>query len=122
MSEEETTAVPGAPETSETSAPDAEVHVPVETQETVEVGLVRTVRYGAILVGGAALFALIGFVASFFYPVEEDADYTVGQVAGYMIVVGAAIGLGVAAVVALILSRIAKRRTGSALVVHTTVS
>jgi len=105
----------------ETSVPGEELHLPVETQTTHEVGLVRTVRYGPILGGSAALFALLGFLISFFFPVEEGADYTVGQVAGFMLVVGAAIGLGIGALLALLLNRIARRRTGSAIAVLTTV-
>lgn len=87
----------------------------------VEVGLQRSVRYGRILIGAAALGALIGAIASLFFPVAEGADYELGQVAGLMAVVGGAIGLALGALLSLLLGIVARRNRGAAIAVQTDV-
>ncbi len=87
----------------------------------IEVGLQRSVRYGRILIGAAALGALIGAIASLFFPVAEGADYELGQVAGLMAVVGGAIGLALGALLSLLLGIVARRNRGAAIAVQTDV-
>lgn len=96
-------------------------HVPVETRTQIEVELVRSVRYGPIMVVGAAIGAVLLGVAALFFPVSDDAEYELGQVVGLMAVVGAAIGLALGGILALILGLVAKRSRGAALAVQTDV-
>lgn len=99
----------------------AEAPEPVETRTTVEVGLVRSVRYGPIMIGGIIVGAALAALAALFFPIEEGADYTMGQVVGFVAVLGAVIGLALGALLALILGVAAKRRRGAAIAVLTDV-
>ncbi|MBK0422364.1 hypothetical protein JD292_09790 [Leucobacter sp. CSA2] len=96
-------------------------HQPTVTSVEREVTVVRSVRYGRILIVGAVLGALIAIVASLLFPVLEGAEYTLGEVAGFMALIGAAIGLGLAGLFALILSIGARKRRGSAVAVQSDV-
>lgn len=87
----------------------------------VKVELQRSVRYGRLLLVGAALGAIVGMVASVLFPVAADANYELGQVAGLMAVVGAAVGLACGAILALVLGKIAARSRGAAMAVQTDV-
>lgn len=123
----ETAEPPGEPVTGATPEEALEapaegfVAEPVETRSRVEVGLVRSVRYGRVIVVFAALGAVVAGVAALFFPVAEDADYELGQVVGLMVVVGGAIGLSVGAILSLLLGLVARRKRGEALAVHTDV-
>lgn len=86
-----------------------------ETQQTVE--LQRTVRFGRLLIGGAIAGGLIASLVSFMFPVPEGALYTVGQIAGFMLIIGGAFGLLVGGIVGLVLARIAKRQRGTGVIV-----
>lgn len=92
-----------------------------ETDTQVEVALVRSVRYGPIIVVGTAVGAIIAAIAALFFPVDPEADYELGQAVGLALVVGAVIGLTLSALLTLLLGRIAKRNRGAALAVLTDV-
>lgn len=85
-----------------------------ETQATVE--LQRSVRYGRLLIGGAIVGAAIASLASLLFPIEEGALYSIGQIIGFMLLIGGAIGAGIGGVLSLVLSAVAKRKHGSAVV------
>ena len=123
MSNEEAASAIGvsAAEEVQPAAPEPAPHEPVETRIEIEVGLQRSVRYGRVIIGAAIVCAVIAAVASFFFPLAPDADYEVAQVAGFMLLIGAAVGLALGAILALILGQIAKRHRGAAIAVHTDV-
>lgn len=98
-----------------------ELPAPVVTSTEMEVGLQRTVRIGPIMIGAAVLGAVVAAVAALFFPISEEADYTMGQVVGFVAVLGAAIGLALGAVLSLILVGVARRHRGAAIAVHTDV-
>jgi len=105
----------------EAPAPGSEAHDAVETETRVEVGLVRSVRYGPIILVGTAIGALVAGVAALFFPVQPDADYELGQAVGLSLVAGAVIGLTLSALLTLLLGLVAKRNRGAALAVLTDV-
>lgn len=85
-----------------------------ETQATVE--LRRSVRYGRLLIAGAIVGGAIASLASLFFPIEEGALYSMGQIMGFMLLIGGAIGLALGGILALILNLVAKRKHGTAVV------
>ncbi|EYT55887.1 hypothetical protein H490_0104535 [Leucobacter sp. UCD-THU] len=86
--------------------------VPVIEETEHEVTLQRTVRYGRVLVGAAALGAIVAMLACLLFPIPEGAEYTMGQVIGFSAIIGAAIGLGVGGLFSLVLGFLAKRGSG----------
>lgn len=90
-----------------------------ETQQTVE--LQRSVRIGRILIVGAIVGAVVGALVTTLFPVPGEALYTMGQIAGFMLLIGGVVGLALGGVLALILSAVAKRKRGTAVLEHTTV-
>lgn len=96
-------------------------HEPVETRTTLEVGIERSPRYGAILIGGAVAGAVIAAVLTLLFPLAEDAEYTMGQAVGFIAILGAAAGLTLGGVLALILGAVSKRQRGSARAVQSDV-
>lgn len=90
-----------------------------ETQQSVE--LQRSVRIGRLLIVGAIAGALVGALVTTFYKVPEGALYSLGQIAGFMLIIGGAVGLMLGGLLALILSAIAKRKRGTAVLEHTVV-
>lgn len=80
------------------------------------VELRRSVRYGRLLIGGAIVGGLAGSLLALLFPVPEGALYSVRQIAGFMLIIGGAVGLLLGAVLALILTAVAKRQHGSAMV------
>lgn len=94
----------------------SEEAVPAEPQVTVveeTVGVVRSVRFGRIIIGTAIVGAVIAALYTLSFPVLS-VDYTMGQVVGFMALIGAAIGLALGSVLSLILSRVAAKRQGTA--------
>jgi hypothetical protein len=98
-------------------APETDV---VETEEPTvvvadeTVGVVRSVRFGRVIIGGSVLGVVIAVIITLSYPVLGS-DYTMAQAVGFMALIGAALGLGAGAVFALILARFAAKRHGTAL-------
>ena len=91
----------------------------IETQQTVE--LQRSVRIGRLLLVGAAIGAVLGALSATLFPVPEGAFYSMGQIAGFMLLIGGIVGLTIGGVLALVLSAVAKRRRGTGVLEHTTV-
>lgn len=89
--------------------------------EPVEVELRRTVRFGRVIVSAVILGIVVGVVSSLFFPVAEDANYELGQIAGLMAVVGGVAGLVVGTLLSLLLGIIAGRKKGAAIAVQTDV-
>lgn len=90
-----------------------------ETQQSVE--LQRSVRIGRLLLVGAIAGAIIGALVTLMFKVPEGALYTVGQIAGFMLLIGGAVGLTLGGLLALILTAVAKRKRGTGVLQHTTV-
>jgi hypothetical protein len=95
--------------------PETEVSI---IEERVEV--VRSVRFGRVIIGGAVVGAVIATALTLSFPVASQ-DYTLGQVTGFMALVGAAIGLALGSVLALILNRAVSNRRGTAVAKHSDV-
>lgn len=91
-----------------------------EQQQVVE--LQRSVRYGRLLIGGAVVGGLIASLISVLNPLPEDSMYETRQMVGFMLLVGGAIGLGLGGILALALSRIARRGRGTGVVAVSTES
>lgn len=90
-----------------------------ENQEReVEVGLERSVRFGRIIIGGAVLGAIVALILTLLFEVPEGALYELRQIAGFMIVIGAALGLGLGAVVSLVLHFIVRNKRGSGVAIQ----
>ncbi|MGR4009372.1 hypothetical protein [Leucobacter sp. 1207-22] len=114
-----TTEAPEAPEAPEASeTPDAEQTV-TETKQQVE--LVRSVRFGRILVVFSVLGGVLAALACVFFPVNPEQHYTLGQIMGFSAIIGAAIGLCIGALVSLVLGAAAKRRRGTAVAIQSDV-
>lgn len=112
------------PETLEEIVADAqqhEVRVPIAHDTEQEVTLQRSVRYGRVLVGTAVLGAVVAALACLLFPIPEDAEYTMGQVVGFMALIGAAIGLAVGGVLSLVLGFVARRSAGTGIAIQTDV-
>ncbi len=86
-----------------------------------EVALQRSVRYGRILIGATVLGALIAALACLVFPIAEDAEYTMGQVVGFMVLIGGAVGLGIGGILSLILGLVAKRQRGTGVAIQADV-
>lgn len=81
------------------------------TEEQVEV--IRSVRFGRVIVGGAVLGAVIAALVTLSFPVASQ-DYTMAQIVGFMSLIGAGIGLALGGALSLILARVAAKRHGIA--------
>lgn len=115
------TTAPDPENESAVTANDASAAEPEEVfvvEETVRVE--RSVRYGRVVVGTAILGALVATFLTLAFPVASK-EYTLGQVVGFMALVGAAIGLALGAVLSLILTRVARRQQGTAVAKHSDV-
>lgn len=88
--------------------------MPHETLETVE--LQRSVRYGRLLVGGAILGAIAASLITLLFPVKEGALYTMGQIVGFMLLVGGIVGLALGGILALVLTLVARRKHGTGVI------
>ena len=91
-----------------------------EQQQVVE--LQRSVRYGRLLIGCAVVGALIASLITIFFPVVDGKFYTLGQIAGFMLLVGGVIGLAVGGILSLILTIVARRNRGTGVVSIETAS
>jgi len=95
--------------------PDTEVSV---VEERVEV--VRSVRFGRVIIGGGIVGVIAAVILTLSFPVANQ-DYTLGQITGFMALIGAAIGLALGSVLALILNRAVSHRRGTAVAKHSDV-
>ena len=86
-----------------------------ENVQTVE--LRRSVRYGRLLIGGAVLGALVASLITIFTPIPDGALYTLGQITGFMLLIGGVIGLAIGGLLALLLTLVARRQHGTGAVV-----
>lgn len=103
------------------AATDEDVVDPVVVATEREVVLQRSVRYGRILIVGLVLGAVVAMLASLLFPVGENADYTLGQAAGFMALIGGAIGLFLGGLLALILGVVARRSSGRGVAIQSDV-
>ena len=112
-------AVPVAAE----SAPVAEEaeSAPVIEEVEREVTLQRSVRVGRVVIGAAIAGALIAMLLSLLFPVEEGAEYTLGEVTGFAGLIGAAIGLGIGGLLVIVLNAVAKRQRGTGVAIQSDV-
>lgn len=94
---------------------------PVVCETEVEVRLERSVRVGRVVIGAAVAGVLIAALLALLFPVAEKADYTLGQVVGFMALIGGAIGLGVGGMIVLLLASAAKRRRGTGIAIQSDV-
>lgn len=94
---------------------------PVVRKTEHEVTLVRGVRYGRIIVTFGIVGAVVAMMASYLIPIATDADYTVGQIVGFMALIGAVAGLALGGLVSVVLGAVAKRRTGTGVAIQTDV-
>jgi len=90
------------------SETDAEVTV---VEQSVRV--VRSVRFGRVIVSGAVFGAVVAALLTLAFPVAS-ANYTLGQAVGFMALIGAGIGLALGSIFALVLNRAVTNRTGTA--------
>ncbi len=86
-----------------------------------EVTLERSVRVGRIVIGGIIAGAVIAMIACLFFPIEEGAEYTLGQVVGFMALIGAAIGACLGGVFALLLGLAVRRQRGTGIAIQSDV-
>lgn len=94
---------------------------PVVSKVEREVTLVRGVRYGRIIISFGIAGVVVAMMASLMIPVAADANYTIGQIVGFMALIGGVIGLAVGGIVSVILGVVAKRRTGTGVAIQTDV-
>ena len=90
-------------------------------EEQLEVSIQRSVRFGRLIIVGTGVGAIIAVMVTLMFPVVPEALYEMRQIAGFMVVLGAAIGLLCGALLGLILNIFAKRRRGTGVAVHTDV-
>lgn len=102
-------------------APEPEEREPEVTETQVEVTLQRSVRYTRLLIVGAVLGAVVLALVSVAFPVAPESEYTLAQIAGFMAVIGAVLGLALGGVLGLILGAVVKRRRGSGVAVQADV-
>lgn len=94
---------------------------PIVTQTEHEVVLVRSVRYGRIIVTGLIVGAGVAMILSLLTPVDPKGDYSMGQIVGFMALIGGVIGLAAAGILSIVLGAVAKRRSGTGIAIQTDV-
>jgi hypothetical protein len=97
------------------------VDQPVVVEREVEVSVARSVRFGRVLIGSTILGAAVASLAAIFFPISAQADYSLRQIMGFMLLIGASIGLALGAILSLILAAAAKRRSGTAVAIQSDV-
>lgn len=101
------------------SVPVEPEHIVVTSEQPVE--LQRSVRYGRVLIGAAILGAAILSLVSLILPLDPESEYSMAQIVGFMALIGAAIGLGIGALLSVALTLAAKRKSGSGVAIQTDV-
>ncbi|QIM17997.1 MFS transporter [Leucobacter coleopterorum] len=94
---------------------------PIVVESEIEVTLQRSVRVGRVIIGAAIVGGVVAALAALFFPIDEKADYTMGQVMGFSALIGIAAGLGIGALLVLILNAAAKRRRGTGVAIQSDV-
>lgn len=116
--------VPGEASSSAEAAPRPQYRTEATRDEVV---VRRSPRYGAFMIAGAVLGAIVAFVLSFaFAPTEaqlaerlqDDFTYDQGQVFGFLLLGGVAFGVALGALVALLVDRAMSRRATRAVAEH----
>lgn len=92
-----------------------------EQQHDEQVQIVRGVRFGRLMLVGAVIGAVVALALTLTTPIAEDALYTMNQIAGFMLVLGAVIGFVVGALLGLLLNIFAKKKQGTGTAVHSDV-
>ena len=77
------------------------------TQATVTVR--RSPRYARFMLVGVIVFVILALILTYAFP--DSNEYGRGQVFGYLLLLGAVVGLALGAVAALVADRIARRRS-----------
>ncbi|HUH53240.1 MAG TPA: hypothetical protein VLZ31_04260 [Microbacteriaceae bacterium] len=90
--------------------------------EEQEVQIVRSVRFGRLMLVGAVAGAVIALLITLTMPVKEGALYTMNQIAGFMLVLGGVLGMALGAFLGLLLNLSARRKQGYGRAVHTGVT
>ena len=96
---------------------------PVETEVTSDTVMVRRApRFGRFIILGAILGAIVALILTFAFdgraPENELVQFDKGQVFGFLLLVCGAVGVGVGAVVALIIDRTLARRAEAGIAEH----
>lgn len=107
--------------TPEVGVPAAAESAPVIEEAEREVTLQRSVRVGRVVIGTAIAGALVAALLSLVFPVEEGAEYTLGEVTGFAALIGAAIGLGLGGLLVIVLGAVAKRQRGTGVAIQSDV-
>lgn len=99
----------------------ASPEMPEESISEVRVGLERSVRYTRLMLVGAVTGAILAVLVTVSQPLGPEALYTMGQIAGFMLIIGAVAGLTLGVLLGLILNRFARRKRGSGVAIHADV-
>ncbi|WP_336660565.1 hypothetical protein [Leucobacter sp. USHLN153] len=94
---------------------------PIVRESKQEVILERSVRVNRVLIAGVVIGAVVAMLACLFFPIAEDAEYTMGQIVGFMALIGAALGAGVAGLLVIVLGAVARRKRGTGIAVQSDV-
>lgn len=97
---------------SDSETPDA----PRRHVETQQATVRRAPKFGAILLVGAALGALVTLILTSLFPADPNVGFAASY--AYFLVYGVPLGLAVAAVIALLLDRRSRRRARTVTVEH----
>lgn len=101
----------------------SEVQASLSVQnEEQEVQIVRSVRFGRLMLVGAVAGGILALLLTLTMPVKEGALYTMNQIAGFMLVFGAVLGMALGAFLGLLLNLSARRKQGYGRAVHTGVT
>ena len=96
---------------------------PVETEVTSDTVMVRRApRFGRFIILGAILGAIVALILTFAFdgraPENELVQFDKGQVFGFLLLICGAVGVGLGAVVALIIDRVLARRAEAGIAEH----
>ena len=96
---------------------------PVETEVTSDTVMVRRApRFGRFIILGAILGAIVALILTFAFdgraPENELVQFDKGQVFGFLLLICGAVGVGLGAVVALIIDRTLARRAEAGIAEH----
>ncbi|MDQ1583849.1 MAG: hypothetical protein QOF36_1903 [Microbacteriaceae bacterium] len=88
------------------------------TEDSVTVQ--RSPRYFRFMFAGAVVFAIVALILTFVFP--EQPGYDRGQIFGFLLLGGIVVGIGVGAVVALLVGWGTSRRARTVAAAHTTTN